>query len=123
MGIDGRSFRSTREIVLWLAIACILVAGIGLSWRPTPFAHGLAAIFIACAVVHAAVLYGTRPAIVLFGMCVAITFAMENIGVAAGFPFGRYHFAIDADLPRIGTIPIQTRSRAGSCTRSPSCST
>jgi uncharacterized membrane protein len=31
---------------------------------------------------------------------------MENIGVATGFPFGHYHFAIDAGLPRIGSIPI-----------------
>jgi uncharacterized membrane protein len=106
MEVGRRPFRATREALLWLAIAGILVAGIGLSWKPTPSAHALAAIFVACAVVHAAVLYGARSAIVLFGMCVAITFAMENVGVATGFPFGRYHFAIDAGLPRIGSIPI-----------------
>ena len=75
-------------------------------WNPTPFAHALAAIFIACALMHAGFFYGSRPALVLFIMCIAITFTMENIGVATGFPFGHYHFAIDAGLPRIGSIPI-----------------
>ena len=31
-------------------------------------------------------------------------FTIENIGVATGFPFGHYHFAIDAGLPRIGSF-------------------
>jgi len=104
--VHGHSSRPIREVALWLAIACILLAAIAFAWDPTPFAHALAAIFIACAFVHAACFYGSRRAIVLFVICVALTCAMENIGVATGFPFGRYHFAIDAGLPRIGTIPI-----------------
>ena len=104
--IDGRWSHSAREAALWLAIACILVAAIGFSWNPTPFAHVLAAIFITCAIVHAGFFYGSRPALVLFIICTVITFAIENIGVATGFPFGHYHFAIDAGLPRIGSIPI-----------------
>jgi len=104
--IDGRSSRLARETTLWLAIACVLLAAIGFSWNPTPLAHALAAIFIACAVVHAGFFYGLRPALVLFIICMAITFTMENIGVATGFPFGHYHFAIDAAFPHIGSIPI-----------------
>jgi len=104
--IDRPSSRPIREIALWLAIACILLAGIAFSWHPTPFAHALAAIFIACAFVHAVFLYGSRRAIALFVICVAITFTIENIGVATGVPFGRYHFAMDAGLPRIGSIPL-----------------
>lgn len=106
MKIDGRWSHSIREAALWLAIACVLLAAIGFSWNPTPFAHALAAIFIACALVHAGFFYGSRPALVLFTISIAITFTMENIGVATGFPFGHYHFAIDAGLPRIGSIPI-----------------
>jgi len=106
MKSDGHSARMAREIALWLAIAGILAAGIGFAWNPTPLAHALAAIFIACALVHAVFLYGARSAIALLVTSVAITFAMENIGVATGFPFGHYHFAVDAGLPRIGSIPI-----------------
>ena len=86
MKIGGHSLRSTGEIAVWFAIAGILLAGIAFSWNPTPFAHVLAAIFVGCAFVHAAVLYGPRPAIALFVIFIAITFAMENIGVATGFP-------------------------------------
>jgi uncharacterized membrane protein len=85
MEMDGRWSHSTLETALWLAIACILVAAVGFSWNPTPFAHALAAIFIACAIVHAGFFYGSRHALVLFIICTAITFTIENIGVATGF--------------------------------------
>jgi len=91
---------------LWLAIACVLLAAIGFSWNPTSVAHVLAVIFVACALIHAGFSYDSRSALVLFIICIAITFAVENIGVATGFPFGHYHFAIDAGLPRIGSVPV-----------------
>jgi uncharacterized membrane protein len=72
----------------------------------TPFAQALAAIFIGSALAHAAVLYGFRPTLVLFCICSAITFVIENVGVATGFPFGHYHFEVDPDLPHVGSIPI-----------------
>src|SRR5215472_807077 len=87
-------------------IAGILTAAIGFSWNPTPLAQALAAIFIACALVHAAFASGARRALVLFVACNAIAFAMENLGTATGFPFGVYHFEVGADLPHVGLIPI-----------------
>ena len=113
-GIRSQSSRSGQKIVraivqpvvLWLALGCILGAGIALSWNPTPLAHALAAIFVACALVHAGAFYGPRRAVALFVVCLAITFAMENLGAATGFPFGNYHFVTDLGLPRIGRIPV-----------------
>ena len=66
--VDYRSSSRAREIALWLAIACILLAGIGFSWRPTALAHALAAIFIACAIVHACFAYGAREGGADFGV-------------------------------------------------------
>ena len=97
---------ASQEIGLWLCIAGVLAAAIGFSWNPTPLAQALAAIFIACALVHAAFAYGTRRALILFVVCSAIAFAMENLGSATGFPFGAYHFEVGADLPHVGFIPI-----------------
>lgn len=91
---------------MWLAIAAILATAIGFSWNPTPLAQALAAIFIACALVHAAFTYGARHALLLFAACIAIAFAMENLGLATGFPFGSYHFEVGADLPQVGLAPI-----------------
>ncbi|MGA7805609.1 carotenoid biosynthesis protein [Bradyrhizobium sp.] len=98
--------RAGPELALWLAIAGILIAGIGFSWNPTQLAQGLAATFIACALVHAALSYSPRRALVLFVICITITFTMENLGAATGFPFGAYHFEVGAGLPSIGRIPI-----------------
>jgi putative membrane protein len=63
---DSRWSQSTGEIILWLAIVCFLATAIAFSWNPTPFAQGLAAIFIASAFAHACVLYSLRSALVLF---------------------------------------------------------
>jgi len=104
--IGGRWSDSTKGTILWLAIACFLGAAIAFSWNPTPFAQGLAAIFIASALAHASVVYGFGSAVVLFFICTAITFIIENVGVATGFPFGRYHFEVAPDLPHVGSIPI-----------------
>src|SRR6516164_5169927 len=106
MKIDGRWFHLALVTALWLAIACVLLTAIGFSWNPTPFAHVLALIFVACALIHALFFYDSRSALALFIICIAITFTVENIGVATGFPFGHYHFAIDAGLPRVGSIPM-----------------
>jgi uncharacterized membrane protein len=98
----GRS----RQAGLWLAVGCILLAGTGFGWTPSPVAQGLAAVYIACALLHAIVSYGRATGLILFIVCVAITFTIENIGVATGLPFGHYHFEVAADLPHVGRIPI-----------------
>jgi uncharacterized membrane protein len=106
MASDSIDLARSRQIALWLAIGGVLLVGIGFSWNPTPFAELLAAVFIACALVHAIASYGVRIALMFFTVCVAITFTIENIGAATGFPFGHYHFEVGAGLPHIGRIPI-----------------
>lgn len=102
---DAASQRS-QQLVLWLVIAAIIVPAIAFSWNPTPLAQALAALFIASALAHASAFYRPMQALMLFAICLAITFAMENLGTATGFPFGHYHFEVDAGLPHIGLIPI-----------------
>jgi hypothetical protein len=68
--------------------AIYLVLVVGFAWNPTPFAQGLAALGVAMACAHAALFYGWKNAAVLLAICLAITFTMENIGAATGFPFG-----------------------------------
>jgi putative membrane protein len=65
----------------------------------------LAAIGILAAVTHAVLTYGWRGALALAAICIVITFAMENIGVATGWPFGHYHFEVEPNLPHVGAIP------------------
>jgi uncharacterized membrane protein len=90
----------------WIVFAIYLVLVVGFSWNPTPLAQGLAALGIAIACAHAALFYGWKNAVALLAICLAITFAMENIGAATGFPFGHYHFEVGSDFIRVGAIPI-----------------
>ena len=104
--LSGSRPRAMPEILLWLATAGILIAAVGFSWKPTPFAQTLAAIFTGCALAQATLSYGARRALALFVICIVITFAMENIGASTGFPFGSYHFEVAAGLPSVGRIAI-----------------
>jgi uncharacterized membrane protein len=102
---DEHSF-SWPGAVGWTVFAIYLVLVVGFAWNPTPFAQALAALGIAIACVHATLFYGWKNALVLLAICLVITFTMENIGVATGFPFGHYHFEVGSDLIHVGAIPI-----------------
>ena len=106
MKADGERSFPRLEILGWIAFAIYLVLVVGFAWNPTPFAQGLAALGIAIACTHAALFYGWKDALVLLAICLVITFTMENIGAATGFPFGRYHFEVGSDLIHLGIIPI-----------------
>lgn len=103
--IGGRSFRPL-ETAFWMVFAVYLVLVVGFAWNPTPLAQCLAAIGIVAACVHAVLSYGYKDALVLLAICIAITFTMENLGAATGFPFGHYHFEVGTNLPHVGAIPV-----------------
>ena len=105
-GTGDKPTVTVRTTALWLLIAGYLLAVICFTWNPTPIAQALAAIGIVGACLHAAMTYGFRHMLALFSICVVTTFAIENLGVATGFPFGHYHFEVGADLPHIGSIPV-----------------
>ena len=97
---------SFGKLACWLGLAVYLALVIGFAWNPDPLAQALAAIGILAALIHAVLFYGWKDALALFAICVAITFAMENLGATTGWPFGHYHFEVGANLPHLGAIPI-----------------
>jgi uncharacterized membrane protein len=94
------------ELACWLALAVYLALVVGFAWNPDPLAQALAAIGILAALTHAVLFYGWKDGLALSAICVAITFAMENLGATTGWPFGHYHFEVGADLPHVGVIPV-----------------
>jgi putative membrane protein len=92
--------------VVGVLLVVYLALVVGFAWNPSPLSQALAAIGILAALIHAVLFYGWKDGLVLFAICVAITFAMENIGAATGWPFGHYHFEVGANLPHVGAIPI-----------------
>jgi uncharacterized membrane protein len=98
--------QSRMSVAVWALIAGYLALVVAFAWDPTSFAQVLAAIGIASAMAHAVLYYGWKDALVLLAICLVITFTMENISMATGLPFGRYHFEVGAELLHIGRVPI-----------------
>lgn len=94
------------RICLWPALAAYLILVVAFAWNPTPLAQALAAIGIASALAHGAATLGWRDTLAFLGVCLLVSFTLENFGAATGLLFGRYHFVVGADLPAIGLIPI-----------------
>jgi len=103
--IGGRTLSPWRT-AFWFVLAVYLALVVAFAWNPTPLAQGLAAIGIVVACSHAVLFYGWKDALALLAICLIITFAMENLGVATGLPFGHYHFEVGSNLPHVGAIPI-----------------
>lgn len=59
----------------------------------------------ALALVDGARAWGMRGILVFAAICTVVGNVVENIGVATGFPFGRYHF-LDIMGPRIYAVPV-----------------
>src|SRR3974390_889058 len=102
----GEEPRLPLQLALWLLLMAYLALVIRFAWNPTPPAQALAAAGILAACLHAVLFYGWKDALALLSICLAVTFAVENIGSATGFPFGHYHFEVGPDLPHGGLIPI-----------------
>jgi len=100
----GRSL-SWRGLIFWIVLAIYLALVAGFAWERAPLAEVLAGIGIVAAFTHAVLSYGWKDASALAAICVILTFAMENIGVATGWPFGHYHFEVEPNLPHVGAIP------------------
>jgi putative membrane protein len=90
----------------WAASIAFLGAVVAFAGTPTPIAQGLAAGAAIIALAHGARVYGWRAILMFLVISLAVSFATENLSIATGFPFGRYHFEVGAALPRIGMVPV-----------------
>lgn len=106
---DGRD-RSRRALpFLWVMVALYAVARVlQLFTGSVPMMvvlgmHVLPA--LAFAIVHGALRYRRRTAILFVLLFLVIGNLMENLGVATGFPFGHYYFT-DQMGPKLFHVPI-----------------
>ncbi len=98
---------AAAEILAWVSFAALLVAVVCCAgWAETATAQLLATVSMLVVVGHAVRALGWRDAFTFAATCLVVTFTVENIGQATGFPFGHYRFLVGADLPHVGTIPI-----------------
>lgn len=96
---------STRRF-LWVLVALLAIVDI-----LAVFSTGITltalhlAILLTFTVVHGGMRYGFKGILAFAAICLIISNAIENIGVATGFPFGPYHYT-DALGPKLGYVPL-----------------
>src|SRR4030066_79705 len=78
---------------------------LGLSFQPffTPLLSLLAFTF---ALLHAAVQWGWRKALLLLGLTFAVSLLFESVGVATGWVYGPYHYTDKLGPKFLGLVPL-----------------
>ncbi len=96
---------SARNI-LWLLVALLAVEElIGIEYRTAALTVVHLAILLSFTFVHGSLRYGGKGIAAFAIICLVVSNAIENIGVATGFPFGPYHYT-DALGPKLGYVPL-----------------
>jgi putative membrane protein len=96
---------STRRF-LWLLVALLAIVDL-----LAVFSSSIAltmlhlTILVTFAFVHGALRYGVGGVLAFIAICLVVSNAMENIGVATGFPFGPYHYTEALGL-KLGYVPL-----------------
>ncbi len=105
---------SSRQLPVHTFAICLILACYACG-RVLQVVHGPPAIIVlvamevfsafALALVDGARAWGMRGILVFAAICTVVGNVVENIGVATGFPFGRYHF-LEIMGPRIYAVPV-----------------
>jgi uncharacterized membrane protein len=101
--------RSTRTTAALVSILAVYAAGRILevaSGNPRTWIVAIEVLSaLAFALVDGARHYGWRSILLFAGICAVIGNVVENIGVATGFPFGRYEF-LELMGPKLFHVPV-----------------
>jgi putative membrane protein len=110
-GVAGRSPIHDRRhaVAVCLILACYACGRVLEVVHGPPATVPLVAIEVlsafVLAIVDGARNWGIRGIIVFTGICAIVGNTVENLGVATGFPFGRYHF-LDVMGPKLFAVPV-----------------
>lgn len=96
---------STRRF-LWVLVALLIVVDLAAVFRSSITLTTLhVTVLVTFTLVHGALRYGLRGILAFIVICLVVSFAIENIGVATGYPFGHYYYT-DALGPKLGYVPL-----------------
>lgn len=92
--------------LLWLLVLLLAIEElIGIEYRTAALTVLHLGILLTFALVHGSLRYGLKGIVAFAVICLLVSNAIENIGVATGFPFGPYHYT-DALGPKLGYVPL-----------------
>ena len=96
----------TARNILWLLVALLAIEElIGIRERTAALTVVHLAILLSFTFVHGSLRYGGKGIAAFAIICLVVSNAIENLGVATGFPFGPYHYT-DALGPKLGYVPL-----------------
>ena len=92
--------------LLWLLVVLLAIEElIGIQYRTAALTVLHLGILLTFALVHGSLRYGLKGIVAFAVICLVVSNAIENLGVATGFPFGPYHYT-DALGPKLGYVPL-----------------
>jgi uncharacterized membrane protein len=100
----------TRNRVLWVMSALF---GVFAFLKATPLAPGLMAVIPAISIIVPTVfafMHGSRrlgwpTMLTFFAIAFVVSWCLESLSIATGFPFGHYHYT-ERLGPKLGTVPL-----------------
>ena len=105
----NRGSQRLTEVAMWLLLGVYTLARV---FRILPGKLPLVAVvalhvlpLLVFALIHGAMCYRFKGILVFFAICLVVGNVFEDLGVATGFPFGRYYFT-DAMGPKLFQVPI-----------------
>jgi putative membrane protein len=69
------------------------------------FPAPLVLILTSIAFVHGIQRYGWKNMMAFFGITLVVSFSLESLSIATGFPFGHYHYSDGLGI-KLGTVPL-----------------
>ncbi len=92
---------------MWgLVIAYAVVSAVMFVVAPAQQVSALMIAATCVTVIHGSMRYGIKGVLVFLALCLGGGFAVENFSVAAGPPFGKYHYTNALRMPMIGYVPL-----------------
>jgi len=97
--------RDRLGVIQRLLTALLVLLAVGLAVagvNPMPLVLG----FVPFAVIHGVRRYGWHAFSAYAAITLVVSFSLENLSIATGFPFGHYHYTAQG-IPYLGKVPVQ----------------
>ncbi|WP_144797441.1 bisanhydrobacterioruberin hydratase [Halorubrum depositum] len=114
-GAEALLDRTVREnrftiAVLFPLVGALALVGSAEGWVPEPFAFHPWFVLFGVLVMRSPLVVGTLPAVDRralgwIGVLIAYTYAIELVGVATGWPYGSFEYAVDLG-PMLAGVPV-----------------
>lgn len=103
----GGAYAGRLTTAMWLLlIAYTVLSAVMFVMAPTHQVLVLMVTAVCIAYMHGSMRYGLKGVLMFLSVSSLVGFSMENLSIASGSPFGRYHYTNFFHVPMIGQVPL-----------------